>query len=109
MKRATPVAVVSQAVNSRCASAIKVSGIAKILGVGAQRGFPKIPIPGAVVVGVSGFIDMRIVLELPDDISVAASALPLRDSAIFEMDLHARPKATRAVCARNHSVGHGIG
>src|SRR6266481_373569 len=108
MKRATPVAFVGQAINSRRAPAVKVGGIAKILRVGAQRDFPKIPVAGVVVMRVGGVVDVRIVLKLPDDIAVAAPAFYVCDFAVFQMNLHAWPKAAGTVRAGDHSVGLGV-
>src|SRR5260370_41283644 len=109
MKRATPVAFVGQAINSRRAPTVKVGGIAKILRVGAQRDFPKIPVAGVVVMRVGGLVDVRIALKLTDDIAVAPPAFYVRDFAVFEMNLHARPKAAVTVRAADHSVCLGLG
>src|SRR3989442_11693833 len=93
----------------RRATAIKIRGIAKILGVGAQSDLPEIPVTGMVVMRVRGVVDVRVVLKFTDNVAVPASAFHFRNFAVFEMNFHARPKAAGPVGARDHSVGLGAG
>src|SRR2546427_2067117 len=106
---AAAVAFVSQAINSRRATAIKIRGIAKILGVGAQSDLPEIPVTGMVVMRVGGVVDVRVVLKFTDNVAVLAPAFHYRNFAVFEMNFHAGPKAAGAVGAGDHAVSLGVG
>src|ERR1700675_1417480 len=108
MKRATPVAFVGQAINPRRAPTVKVGGIAKILRVGAQRDFPKIPVARVVPRRGGGSGDVGIMLNPPDDIPAAAPAVCLPFFAAFEMNLHVRPKAGGPFRAGNGAIGLGV-